>query len=327
MAITKTKQNKYRARFKFDRVTYDRTFKTARDAKIWESATRAAAASGVTGIAKKDTRRLSELCQAWFDLYGNTLRDGKNRLNKLLTACQVMGDPRGRDFTGETFANYRRARLETVGMNTVNKMQAYLAAVFSELKRLDNWGGPNPLAGQRKPAIGETDITYLTLEQVSALLAECEKGRNKSLHLLVSLILSTGARWGEAQFLRHEQVRPGKVTFHGLATKSGKTRHIPISPDLYQRLITETPATGRLFPTSCTHALKNALDRAGIELPKGQNSHVLRHTFAAHFIADGDLLTLNKLLGHSTIQQTMTYAHLAPDYLDKAIQFNPIAKL
>jgi site-specific recombinase XerD len=38
----------------------------------------------------------------------------------------------------------------------------------------------------------------------------------------------------------------------------------------------------------------------------------------------GNILTLQKILGHSNIQQTMVYAHLAPDYLQDAVRFNPL---
>jgi len=64
------------------------------------------------------------------------------------------------------------------------------------------------------------------------------------------------------------------------------------------------------------------------DLPKGQAAHVLRHTFASHFMINGgNILTLQKILGHSTITQTMTYAHLAPDYLNEAMEFNPVSTL
>jgi len=44
--------------------------------------------------------------------------------------------------------------------------------------------------------------------------------------------------------------------------------------------------------------------------------HSLRHTFASHFMmAGGNILTLQKLLGHSDIATTMTYAHLSPDHI------------
>ena len=54
--------------------------------------------------------------------------------------------------------------------------------------------------------------------------------------------------------------------------------------------------------------------------------HDLRHTFASHFIMNGeDIFTLQRILGHSDSKMTMRYAHLAPDYLaEKAtvVKFN-----
>jgi len=53
--------------------------------------------------------------------------------------------------------------------------------------------------------------------------------------------------------------------------------------------------------------------------------HVLRHSFASYFIVNGgNILTLQKILGHSDIKMTMRYAHLAPDHLLDAVKFNPL---
>lgn len=61
------------------------------------------------------------------------------------------------------------------------------------------------------------------------------------------------------------------------------------------------------------------------DLLKGQALHVMRHTFATHFMMNGgNILTLQKILGHANIQQTMTYAHFSPDFLQDAISFNPL---
>ncbi|GAF76077.1 unnamed protein product, partial [marine sediment metagenome] len=49
--------------------------------------------------------------------------------------------------------------------------------------------------------------------------------------------------------------------------------------------------------------------------------HTLRHTFASHLVMNGvDLPTVQKLMGHSDIQTTMIYAHLAPDHLAGAVE-------
>lgn len=72
-------------------------------------------------------------------------------------------------------------------------------------------------------------------------------------------------------------------------------------------------------------AFKSALTRGGIELPKGQRTHVLRHTFASHFMMrGGNILVLQQILGHSTIMMTMRYAHFAPNHLDAAVALNPL---
>jgi len=38
----------------------------------------------------------------------------------------------------------------------------------------------------------------------------------------------------------------------------------------------------------------------------------------------GNILTLQRILGHSSITMTMRYAHLAPDHLQEAIHLNPL---
>ena len=48
--------------------------------------------------------------------------------------------------------------------------------------------------------------------------------------------------------------------------------------------------------------------------------HVLRHTFFSHLAMRGvPLIVIQKLMGHSTIQMTMRYAHLAPDAHCRAV--------
>ncbi|MFP3367100.1 site-specific integrase, partial [Pseudoalteromonas sp. SIMBA_148] len=41
----------------------------------------------------------------------------------------------------------------------------------------------------------------------------------------------------------------------------------------------------------------------------------------------GDLLTLQRILGHGSITMTMRYAHLAPNHLEAALRLSPMARL
>jgi integrase len=71
------------------------------------------------------------------------------------------------------------------------------------------------------------------------------------------------------------------------------------------------PGTGRLF-MSCRAAFRGAYERCGFNTP-GQLTHILRHTFASHYMmGGGDILGLQRILGHATIAMTMRYAHMSP---------------
>nr|WP_269451545.1 tyrosine-type recombinase/integrase [Pseudomonas composti] len=73
---------------------------------------------------------------------------------------------------------------------------------------------------------------------------------------------------------------------------------------------------------------RRALNPSGIELPRGQASQALRYTFASHFMQKGgNILTLQIILGHSSLAMIMRYVHLAPDHLQDAVRFGPLWSL
>ena len=54
----------------------------------------------------------------------------------------------------------------------------------------------------------------------------------------------------------------------------------------------------------------------------------LRHTFASHFMMNGgNILVLQRSLGHANLTMTMRYAHLAPDHLQEVVKLNPLTAL
>ncbi|WP_348637063.1 tyrosine-type recombinase/integrase [Methylomonas sp. UP202] len=64
--------------------------------------------------------------------------------------------------------------------------------------------------------------------------------------------------------------------------------------------------------------------RAGI--PTRTGHPYMRHSFASHFVMNGgNVLSLQKILGHADISMTMRYAHLAPDHLKDAVLLNPMS--
>jgi site-specific recombinase XerD len=213
-----------------------------------------------------------------------------------------------------------------ISQNNLNREHSYLRSVFNELTRLGYWKTENPLANIRQFKIQEKELTYLTDEQILRLLAELEIGRNRDAIVITKICLSTGSRWSEAEEMRVTQLHKGMVQF--ALTKSGKNRAVPVDENLHRELmcIARTSQTGRLFKSSSA-AFRSAIERCGIQLPEGQLTHVLRHTFASHFMMNGgNILTLQRILGHSSLAMTMKYAHLAPEHLQEAVKLNPLSR-
>jgi len=269
-------------------------------------------------------------------LHGCSLNDKKGRLGKLNIICRGLGDPVASALTAKDWAHYRDRRLRgeiqngyktsakslKVSIGTVDCEHAFLRAVFNELKRLGEVNYPNPLKNVREFEVPEREMAWVTDEQIQRLLRACRGHANPELTLIVKICLSTGARWNEAATIRASQLSPNKITF--VKTKGKKNRTVPISQQLYDELIARED---KIFD-ECYRQFYRVLKIAEIELPEGQMSHVLRHTFASHFMmGGGNIIVLQRILGHSDIRVTMRYAHFAPDHLEDAINLNPLYKL
>lgn len=275
----------------------------------------------------KNLRRLADLVHLWFDRHGITLSDREKHKSTMLGAAECMGAPLASEFNAQLFTAYRAKRLKgefartkriaQVSPRTMNLEIAYFLAIFNELKRMGKWFPPNPLKNVRQFRIDESEMAYLTIEQIGQLLNECRNSTAKDLEVIVKLCLSTGARWGEAETLKSSQITLGKITF--VKTKGKRNRTIPVYPALLKEL---PQKTGIIF-NPCHYAFRNALERAEIELPVGQLTHALRHTFVSHFMMNGGkILVLQTILGHTDIKMTMCYAHFAPEHFEETPKFN-----
>lgn len=309
---------------------FRKTFDTQAEAKRYDAwlATQVSA-NPAWEPEKRDLRKLSELIGLWYTHHGTGLRSGEDTYRRLLAVAEAVGDPLADRFSVEAFAAYRTKRLaEGISASNLNREHAYLRAAFNELGRLGHWKKPNPLGKLRQFRVQENELTYLTEPQIGDLLHALGESQNEHVLLVTTICLSTGSRWSEAEGLKIGQVRAGVIQF--ARTKSGKTRAVPIGDELSARLAAHHEKHGvgdRIFST-CFAAFRTGIDRAKIALPDGQLTHVLRHTFASHFMMrGGNILALQRILGHQSLTMTMRYAHLAPNHLEEAKRLNPLTTI
>ena len=187
---------------------------------------------------------------------------------------------------------------------------------------------------ERNPADG---ITFNRRTKLTRFLSKEELGR---LHVvlgaqtrkdrrpqadIIRLLLLTGCRKGEIMGLRWSEVRDGM-----LALEDSKTgpRTVPLSTQA-SAILDRQPGTGSPFvfpsprdparPRCSTLGLWDRVRReAGIE---DCRLHDLRHTMASHAVMNGvPVPVVSRMLGHSNVQMTLRYAHLADRDIEAAAE-------
>lgn len=184
-------------------------------------------------------------------------------------------------------------------------------------------------------------IEILSEEEIRKLLGRCDLktvmgARN---YCLLGLMLDAGLRLSEAAALKIGDVHEGYVKVLG---KGDKERVAPIGAALqramlrYQALRPEPRIpTERLFLTddglplgadAVARMVKRVGKAAGIQR---LHPHLLRHTGATRMLMAGaDSLTVQQILGHTTLEMTRRYTHLAAAHIRaEHRRFSPVDNL
>ena len=187
----------------------------------------------------------------------------------------------------------------------------------------------NPVKGVKHFNVDNKKERYLTQEELDRLLHVLATDHNRVVCLVVLLLLSTGARLGEALKARWEDIdiptRQWLIT--AANSKSKKTRLIQLKDtavkildETYQRCQSEdrifiSQQTGKPLTTIALvwHRLR---DQAG--LPEFR-LHDCRHQYASMLVNSGrTLYEVQRILGHASPKVTLRYAHLSQQTLQQA---------
>ncbi|MGF1874883.1 tyrosine-type recombinase/integrase [Photobacterium frigidiphilum] len=301
---------------------YRRKFEKKSEALAYEKHILATAHSKEWLGLPADTRRLSELIEVWWKKSGQFKRTADDYQKKVNLICRELEDPPVNTINHKLLSNWVLYRLEKGQKpSTIRRLTKSLSNIFTVTIDSGDYLGENPLTGLKLPTVKQPEMTYLNDSQIEQLLEAVAE--HDELNKVVEICLSTGSRWRETITLRTSNLSPYKIRFTN--TKTDKPRTVPISQELYEKIYPKSGAN--VFSYDPQQDLYNILNKLDFDLPKGQKAHVLRHTFASHFImGGGGILTLRDILGHGDIKQTMTYAHLAPDHLTDAVKLNPLSK-
>ena len=203
--------------------------------------------------------------------------------------------------------------------STVNRYLAYLSHLFTIARREWHWISNNPLDGVGKFAEGKGRVRFLTDEERERLLAETAK-KNRVLHTVVILALSTAARAGEITNLRWSDVelKRGRVLLR--KTKNAHPRTVWLHGEAL-RLLTEHGKVRRLDEDRVFVSVKGKLyrHRPAFEAACRAASirdftfHDLRHTAATYLAREGASEQQLKAIGGWKSGVVSRYVHLAAE--------------
>ena len=170
----------------------------------------------------------------------------------------------------------------------------------------------------------------LSQDEVARLI---DATRTPFQRILVMTLYATGARRSEVAHLKISDIDSQRMVVHIHGGKGRKDRDVMLSLALLEELRTywrglRHKPSEWLFPGNRWHtssrpispkavwyACQQAALRAGLE-HKHIHPHTLRHCFATHLLEAGaDLRTIQVLLGHSELEETMIYLHLSKKHL------------
>ena len=179
----------------------------------------------------------------------------------------------------------------------------------------------NPFESYKIPA-ADPAVIYLTEGELESLIALFRSGHlpeNEMDVLRFFLFMTfTAMHISDARSLQIEQIIGGEIHYRRIKTH---TRIVmPLSTPA-KKLVSHYQGDrlrGNLFrdlPTdqAFNRIIKRVCKKAGIQ--KAVSAKAARHTFATLYYKknSGDLGTLSKLLGHTSVTTTMIYAHIMKD--------------
>jgi integrase/recombinase XerD len=224
----------------------------------------------------------------------------------------------------------KERKLTPMGVQT--RMSALRFLYVKTLKRHDMLEHlPFPKVPRKLPVV-------MSQEEVAKVI---DAANNLLQRTILMMLYATGVRRSELVRMQVADVDSERMVIHVRNGKGGHDRDIPLSEKLLEGLRQYwkwmKPKTW-LFPglAKCGRidrpmhdkivwwSVNQAVQRAGLQ--KRITPHTFRHSFATHLLEGGaDLRTIQILLGHAKLKDTVVYLHLSRRHLQAVV--NPLDQL
>ena len=292
--------------------------------------------------------RFLEMMSAERGAAQNTLEAYGRDVSQFLDFC---GNVSLKNVSADDIADFVQylSREERFSSKTVARKISAVREFFKFLYT-DNIIKENPALDILTPKQQKPLPKFLTQEEIKQLLLAAQTGETPALRrmsVMLELMYACGLRVSELVSLPENCINFDKrqILVRG---KGSKERIIPVAPQVIQAVLdyfsyrdyfikggrksiwlfpSKISSSGHITRDAFFKHLKDIAVRAGIS-PQKVTPHVLRHSFATHLLNhDVDLRSVQKMLGHESINTTEIYTHIISDKLIKTVQkLHPLAQ-
>ena len=270
------------------------------------------------------------------------MRSGEDAEQRIKSAFKDWLDTPMEDLDWKEIERHQHKRLKAGAKpQTINRDRTALISLLNKAVEREIISS-NPLAKLKRLKVEEDRrVRYLGQRDKQEAAKRGERQRltdalandltPEYLRHLVIVAMHTGLRRGELFGLTWKDVDlVGKqVTVRAASAKAGRTRHVPLNDvalaALEERHNEDSQPEDLVFTSPKTGGRLNNVKNSWRDLVSRAELidfrfHDLRHDFASRLVMAGvDLNTVRELMGHTTMEMTLRYAHLGPEHKADAV--------
>ena len=177
--------------------------------------------------------------------------------------------------------------------------------------------------------IKQKEREFITEDELGEMVAAIDQ---PAIRTVAQTMFYTGGRIFEMIHLTLEDVDLENQVLHIINGKGGKDWDVPINDKLHQILVNylehirdsnsnrffALSRTGKVSASYINRCIHTAVEKLGWD--KDITAHVLRHSFGSNLLEKGaSVVSIQKLLGHSSLRVTSRYLHQDTDKLIEAV--------
>jgi len=217
---------------------------------------------------------------------------------------------------------FERKLSKATAANILSVLKSFFSFMLqNEYVLADPTKGISPVKVDKKAPV------YLTQDEMKELI---ETAKDERDNLMVKILYATGVRVSELVNIRRQDIDFARGTIKVFG-KGAKERIVLIPDVIMPQVETYCGRLGgeKLFdltPRMIQIEIKKLAKLAGIN--KKVTPHKLRHSFATHMLQNGgNVVAIQKLLGHTSLNTTQIYTHYSVDELkDMYAHTHPMGK-